>query len=385
MASSGRGVLDGVKVVEIAGLGPGPFCGMLLADLGADVIAVERPGVGTRQPRPHEIYNRGKRSIELDLKAAGAAEAVLKLVAKADALIEGMRPGVMERLGIGPDVCLARNPALVYGRMTGWGQQGPLSRAAGHDSNYTALAGALWFASRTGTPPEMPTTLAGDVGGGAMYLALGIVCGLLRARLDGSGQVVDAAIVDGVAHSLNLLLSMRASAGAAFDRGIHFTDVAHWAGRSYRCADGGWINIASLEPQFYAELLSRLGLDGDERFARGQMNPDCWPVLTDELAALFATRSRSHWCELLEGTDACFSPVLDPTESARHPHLVARGVYKTVDGVLQAAPAPRFSKTPSDRFGAVPLRGAHTREVLKEAGLSVAEVDGLTPVEGTSR
>lgn len=376
-APSSKGVLDGVKIVEIAGLGPGPFCGMLLADLGADVIAVERPSLGPRQSRPHEIYNRGKRSIELDLKAAGATEVVLKLVDRSDALIEGMRPGVMERLGLGPDVCLAHNPALVYGRMTGWGQHGPLARAAGHDSNYTALAGALWFASPPDTSQVMPTTLAGDVGGGAMYLALGIVCGVLRARSGGSGQVIDAAIVDGVAHSLNLLLSMRASAGAGFERGTHFTDLAHWAGRSYRCADGGWINVASLEPQFYAELLLRLGLGGDERFVRGQMDAESWPLLTSELAALFATRSRSYWCEILEGSDACFSPVLDPSESVVHPHLVARQVYDSVDGVLQAAPAPRFSVTPSVRPGPVPLRGAHTCEVLEEAGLSAGEIHKL--------
>jgi crotonobetainyl-CoA:carnitine CoA-transferase CaiB-like acyl-CoA transferase len=371
------GILDGVRVVEIAGIGPGPFCGMLLADLGADVIAVERPGSGAARPRPGYIVNRGKRSIELDVKAPGAVDAVLRLVAGADALIEGMRPGVMERLGLGPDACLARNPRLVYGRMTGWGQHGPLAQAAAHDSNYTALAGALWFASRPGEPQHAPPTVIGDVAGGALYLALGIVSGILRARSDGRGQVVDAAIVDGVAHMLTLLLGEHAASPGSFERGTRFYDLAHWAGRSYRCADGGWINLATVEPQFYAELIRRLGLDGDERFVRGQTDPKAWPVLADELARLFATRARADWCALLEGTDACFAPVLTPAEAAAHPHMAARGVYYTADGVLQAAPAPRFSVTPSPTPGAVPRRGEHTREILEQAGLTAPEIEAL--------
>lgn len=369
-------VLEGVRIVEISGIGPGPFCGMLLADLGAEVIAVERPEANATRPRASAIFNRGKRSIVLDLKAPGAVDAVLKLVEGADALIEGMRPGVMERLGLGPDVCLERNPRLVYGRMTGWGQYGPLAQAAGHDSNYTGLAGALWFASPPGQPQQAPTTMLGDVGGGALYLALGIVSGVLRARADGRGQVVDAAIVDGVAHMMNLLLSMYASRGGSFERG-QSSDAAHWAGRSYRCADGGWVNIASLEPQFYAELLHRLGLDGDQRFVKGQWDPKLWPELSEELTQLFATRTRAQWCELLEGTDTCFAPVLDPAESARHPHMAARGVYTTLDGVLQAAPAPRFSATPSAPPRSVPERGAHTFEVLREAGLAQDLIDAL--------
>lgn len=371
------GILEGVRVIEIAGIGPGPFCGMLLADLGADVIAVERPEPRASGPRPEYLVNRGKRSVVLDVKAPGAVDAVLRLVEDADALIEGMRPGVMERLGLGPEACLARNPRLVYGRMTGWGQHGPLAQAAAHDSNYTSLAGALWFASRPGEPQHAPPTVLGDVAGGALYLALGIVSGILRARSDGRGQVVDAAIVDGVAHMLSLLLGAHASPPRGFERGTQFYDLAHWAGRSYRCADGGWINLATVEPQFYAELLRRLGLDGDERFARGQMNPRAWPVLADEFARLFATRTRAEWCELLEGTDACFAPVLTPAEAAAHPHLAARGVYVTVDGVLQAAPAPRFSATPSAAPRGVPKRGEHTREILGQAGLTAAEIDGL--------
>jgi crotonobetainyl-CoA:carnitine CoA-transferase CaiB-like acyl-CoA transferase len=364
------GPLAGVRIVEIAGIGPGPFCAMLLADLGADVISIERPpakpGAGPTLP----ILGRGKRSVVLDLKQPAARETVLRLVERADGLIEGMRPGVMERLGLGPDVCLARRPQLVYGRMTGWGQHGPWAQRAGHDSNYTGLAGALWFASPAGTSPQAPTTVLGDVAGGALYLALGLVSGILRARQDGRGQVVDAAIVDGTAHTLNLLLAALTASGARFDRGATAFDAAHWAGRSYRCADGGWINLAALEPPFYAELLQRLGLQDDARFVRGQHDPAAWPVLTEALAALFAQHDRAHWCALLEGSDACWAPVLRPDEAAAHPHLAARGTYLRVDGVLQAAPAPRFSATPTAVPGPVPWPGEHTEEVL-------AEVDSL--------
>ncbi len=371
------GVLGGMKVVEIAGIGPGPFCGMLLADLGADVITVERPAADVGRPRPSQIFNRGKRSIVLDLKKPEAVDIVLRLVERSDALIEGMRPGVMERLGLGPDVCLARRPTLIYGRMTGWGQFGPMSQAAGHDSNYTGLSGALWYSSPAGQPPQAPATVIGDIGGGALYLAVGILAGVLRARSDGRGQVVDAAIVDGSAHMLNLLLSMVASSGGGFERGQQASDAAHWAGRSYRCSDGGWVNIASLEPQFYAELITRLSLDHDERFAEGQMDPQAWPRLTDEFTTLFATRTRAEWCELLEGTDSCFAPVLPPSEASVHPHMAGRNVYATVDGVLQAAPAPRFSITPSAGPASVPTRGAHTYDVLSEVLISSQEFDRL--------
>ncbi|WP_326536552.1 CaiB/BaiF CoA transferase family protein [Pseudorhodoferax sp.] len=368
------GVLAGVRIVEIAGIGPGPFCAMLLADLGAEVISIERPG--DTGPRPAAIVQRGKRSIVLDLKAPGAVEAVLRLLETADGLIEGMRPGVMERLGLSPQVCLARRPALVYGRMTGWGQHGPLAQRAGHDSNYTGLAGALWFAGPAGQPPAAPTTVLGDIGGGALYLALGLVAGILRARSDGRGQVVDAAIVDGTAHMLNLLLAMTAR-GAGLARGVNAFDAAHWAGRSYRCRDGGWINLASLEPQFYAELLQRLGLDGDARFVQGQHDAALWPALAEHLARLFAEHDRAHWCAVLDGSDACWAPVLRPDEAAEHPHLAARGTYLRVDGVLQAAPAPRFGATPSPPVAAVPRRGAHTEAVLAGLGLSPREIAGL--------
>ncbi|MCP1835512.1 acetyl-CoA hydrolase [Bradyrhizobium sp. USDA 4532] len=369
------GVLDGLKVVEMASLGPAPACGMLLADLGADVINVERPAADAGRARPAEIYNRGKRSIILDLKKPGAIDTALKLVEGSDALIEGMRPGVMERLGLGPDVCLACRPSLVYGRMTGWGQYGPLMRAAGHDGNYVALSGALWLATASGQRPEPPPSLLGDMAGGALYLAIGVVAGVLRARKDGRGQVVDAAMVDGSAHLLNLLLSIIPS--RVYKTGKPASDGQPFA-RSYRCSDGEWVNICAIEPQFYAELIKRLGLDGEERFVGGLMNAEVWPDLTDQLARVFASKTRSEWCKLLEGTDACFAPVLSPPEAAVHPHNVARGVYAIVDGILQAGPAPRFSATPSNELSHVPVRGAHTREVLSKLKLTPQQIKQLT-------
>lgn len=344
---------------------------MLLADLGADVICIERPVPGNPKPRPSEITQRGKRSVMLDLKEPESVEAVLSLVAKSDALIEGMRPGVMERLGLGPDICLKRNPRLVYGRLTGWGQDGPLSQVAGHDSNYTGLAGALWFAGASGTPQLAPSTVLGDVGGGALYMTIGILAGVLQARATGKGQVVDAAIVDGTAHMLNLLLSMIAQLGGSFDRGVLMYDAAHWAGRTYTCSDGGLINIAPLEPKFYALFLETMGLSSEARFVNGQMNPELWPELTQVLTDKFAEKPRAYWTDLLEGTDCCFAPVLTPAQSSEHPHMAARGVYETVDGVLQANAAPRFSNSPLAAPNTVPIRGQHTTEVMREFGINL--------------
>ena len=370
-------ILEGVRVVEICGIGPGPFCGMLLADLGAEVIAVERADASSKpsRSRDSEIVNRGKRSITLDLKAPGAAEVVLRLVERSDALIEGMRPGVMERLGLGPDVCLARRPSLVYGRMTGWGQGGPLAQAAGHDSNYTGLAGALWYCSPPGQPQFATPTIVGDVGGGGLYLAIGILAGILRARGGGRGQVVDAAIVDGTAHMMNLLLGAISSTRASWERGKSLLDGGHWS-RSYRCADGLWINVEALEPHFYAELLQRLGLKDDPRFA-AQMDVAQWPAQGAALEAVFATKTRAQWCEILEGTDACFAPVLTPAESAAHPHMAARGVWAAPNGVLQAAPAPRFSDSPSTVPNPVRPRGADTDAILGEAGYGSQDIARL--------
>ena len=374
------GVLSDVRVVEIAGLGPGPFCGMLLADMGAEVILVERAAGKRDDPTDlgkNAIVNRGKRSVALDLKNPESIAAVLALAAGADALIEGMRPGVMERLGLGPDACLARNPRLVYGRMTGWGQDGPLAQAAGHDINYIALSGALWFSGQPGSPPMAPPTLVGDLGGGALYLALGLLAGILNARASGVGQVVDAAIVDGSAHLMNLVLSAHAAGQQPFERGRGLLDGPHWYG-SYVCRDGHFVSIGALEPQFNALLFAKLGLGDDPDFANAY-DPRLWGALRARLADLFFQQPRAHWVELLEGTDACFAPVLTPAEARAHPHLVARDVYAERDGVLQANPAPRFSVTPSATPGAIARRGEHGAAVLREAGLSDAEIARLLP------
>jgi crotonobetainyl-CoA:carnitine CoA-transferase CaiB-like acyl-CoA transferase len=370
------GVLSGLRVVEIAGLGPAPFCGMLLADMGADVVLVERAGGGdTLSLGKNAIVNRGKRSLALDLKDPAAIAAVLRLVDGADALIEGMRPGVMERLGLAPDTCLARNPRLVYGRMTGWGQDGPLAQAAGHDINYIALSGALWFSGQPGSPPMAPPTLIGDLGGGALYLAMGMLAALLSARQTGAGQVIDAAVVDGSANLMNLLLSLHATGQQPLERGRGLLDGPHWYG-SYACADGLFVSVGALEPQFNALLFARLGLADDADFLN-PYEPGRWPALRTRLAALFATRPRAHWVALLEGSDACFAPVLTPREALAHPHLAARAVYGERDGVLQAAPAPRFSATPSGPPGGVPARGEHGAEILRGAGLDEAAIERL--------
>lgn len=366
MTASRKGPLAGLRVLEIAGIGPAPFCGMLLADLGADVVVVDR-----REPNPENIElgaaaitSRGKRSIAVDLKSPDDVATVLDLVQNCDALIEGMRPGVMERLGLGPDVCLARNPRLVYGRMTGWGQDGPLAQAAGHDLNYIALSGALWYSGQPGEPPLTPPSLVGDIGGGSLYLAVGILAAVMSARETGRGQVVDAAIVDGSAHMMNLLLSLKAAGQFVSARGESILDGPHWYS-TYRCADGHFISVGSLEPKFYRLLREKLGLADDPDFANAY-DAKAWPELKRRLAELFAMRPRQDWCALLEGTDACFAPVLDPDEAARHPHMAARGVYQETNGVLQAAPAPRFSATPAAAPGPVARTGADTDAVLAD-------------------
>ena len=374
------GVLDGVRIIEIAGIGPGPFCGMLLSDMGAEVILVERASAKFNDPLDlgkNAIVNRGKRSLALNLKDERAIDAVLRLIDGADALIEGMRPGVMERLGLSPEICLARNPRLIYGRITGWGQDGPLAQAAGHDINYIALSGALWFSGAPGTPPMAPPTLVGDLGGGALYLAMGIVAGILNARRTGTGQVVDAAIVDGSANLMNLLLSAHAAGQQPFERGCGLLDGPHWYG-SYACADGHFISVGALEPQFNALLFDKLGLGDDADFKK-PYDPRCYARLRERLTAIFATRARQHWIDLLEGSDACFAPVLTPAEAMTHPHMLARAVYAVRDGVLQAAPAPRFSGTPAGVLNAVPRNGEHSAELLRAAGLSEIEIGKLLP------
>jgi acetyl-CoA hydrolase len=365
-SESRRGPLAGLRVLEIAGLGPAPFCGMLLADLGADVVLVDRAQAGPEDIDlgPCAIQNRGKRSVAVDLKSAQGVQTVLDLVGACDVLIEGMRPGVMERLGLGPDVCLARNPRLIYGRMTGWGQQGPLAHAAGHDLNYIGLSGALWYAGQPGDAPMTPPSLVGDIGGGAMYLAVGVLAGVMSARESGHGQVIDAAIVDGSAHMMSLLFGLRAGGGMPDERGLGLLDGPHWY-RTYRCSDGGFVSVGAVEPRFYRILLEKLGLADDPGFADPR-DPGAWPRQHARFAALFATRPRDEWRALLEGTDACFAPVLNPDEAARHPHMAAREVYSREGGMLQANPAPRFSATPPGPPGRIPRRGQDTDSVRQD-------------------
>ena len=363
-------ILSGIRIVEFEGLGPGPFCGMLLADLGADVILIERQGgmaVG-----PGAVFKRGKRSISLDLKKDTGRKLALDILTNADALIEGMRPGVMERLGLGPDVVRARNAKLVYGRLTGWGQTGPLSEVAGHDLNYISLSGAAWYAGATGDAPTPPPTLVGDVGGGSLYLAIGLLAGILRARETGEGTVVDAAIVDGSAHMMNLLYSLRAAGGLPDERGQSMLDGAHFYS-AYECADNKWISIGPLEPKFYAELLARLGLQ-DDATLRDQFNRDQWAALRERFGALFKSQLRQHWIDLLHGTDVCFAPVLSPTEAAQDDHMKSRNILRDIGGVLQAAAAPRFDgKVPADPRPA-PNPGQHTEEILSEIGVDDRDI-----------
>ncbi|ORE86909.1 L-carnitine dehydratase/bile acid-inducible protein F [Oceanococcus atlanticus] len=373
------GPLKGVKVIEIAGIGPGPFAGMLLADMGAEVISVEKRS--GKQALP-DCARRGKRSIALNLKSAEGIEALLKLVEKADILFEGFRPGVMERLGAGPDECLARNPALVYGRMTGWGQFGPLAKAAGHDINYISLTGSLHAIGRAGDKPVPPLNLVGDYGGGGMFLVMGMLAALLEARQSGKGQVVDAAMTDGSAvlmamfHSLQAMGMWKSKRGYNFlDSGAHFYDV-------YETQDGKYVSIGSIEPQFYALLLEKAQLD--PQVFGNQNNPALWPDLKDKLAAVFKTKTQAQWCELMEGSDVCFAPVLDFNEAATHPHNAARQTYIEVDGMTQPAPAPRFSRTASQvQFGSRP-HGADTQQVLSDWGFSDTDLDSLKAAGGLS-
>jgi alpha-methylacyl-CoA racemase len=367
------GPLRGVRVVELASIGPGPHAAMTLADLGADVIRIERPG-GTLSAvaRDKDVLTRGRPSVAMDLKDPRAAGVVLDLVATADVLIEGMRPGVAERLGVGPRECLARNPGLVYGRMTGWGQDGPLAARAGHDIDYIAVSGTLHGLGRAGGPPQFPHNLLGDFGGGSAYLVIGVLAALLEARTSGQGQVVDAAIVDGTAH-LNAMLAGLVAGGAwreergtnLLDSGAPFYDV-------YETADGRHMAVGAIEPQFYAELLDGLGLVDT---APDRSDPESWPALREAIAARFRERTQAQWAEAFDGTDACVSPVLPLTEAASHPHLAARHTYVDRGGVVQPAPAPRFSRTPPGLGDPPSLPGQHSREALRAWG--VDDVDRL--------
>ena len=372
------GALDGVRVIELAGIGPGPFCGMMLADQGAEVIQVDRAAAvrgGDPARPPGNVNGRGRRSIGVDLKSPEGVETVLRLVEGAGMVFEGFRPGVAERLGVGPDDCLARNPAIVYGRMTGWGQDGPYSSMAGHDINYIALAGVLAHIGRSDSGPVPPMNLVGDFGGGGMYLAYGMVCALLEARNSGKGQVVDAAMVDGAASLMSFIHGMLASGFHSPERGTNLLDTGAHFYDVYECADGGWISLGSIEPQFYAELLDKLGLDA-ERFGK-QNDRDLWPELSEEIAAVVRMKTRDEWDAILEGSDVCYAPVLTVDEAIRHPHNVARGTFIDVGGITQPGPAPRLSRTPGEVRRPPAHAGQHTDEVLSEAGFDDDEVAAL--------
>lgn len=368
------GPLKGLKVVEFAGIGPAPFCGMLLSDMGADVVRIDRKGA--KGGSKFEIGGRGRRSIALDLKKPEAIEACLKLIAKADMLFEGFRPGVMERLGLSPEVCLARNPRLVYGRMTGWGQDGPLAQAAGHDINYISIIGALRSCARPGEKPMHPLNLVGDFGGGALYLAVGLLAALHEVKTSGKGQVIDCAMTDGAASLMSMFFGMNAAGAWSDEVGVNLLDGGAHFYDSYECSDGNYISLGSIEPQFYAELLEKLGLSDDPEFKK-QMDKSRWPALKDRLAAQFKTKTREQWCAIMENTDICFAPVLNLKESLKHPHNVHRKTFVEIDGVPQPAPAPRFNRTVSKIQGPAPVIGQHTESALLDWGLPAAELDAL--------
>lgn len=373
------GPLEGIKIIEIAGIGPGPFAAMMLADMGAEVLRVERPGGSTVAhfwPNPAtDLLSRGRRCICIDLKHPDGAALVLDLVQRADALFEGFRPGVMERLGLGPTICLERNPRLVYGRMTGWGQDGPLAHAAGHDINYIALAGALEPIGRRGQPPTPPLNLVGDFGGGGLVLAFGMVCALLECKRSGRGQVVDASIVDGAAALMTVFHGVYQAGFPNTERGTSMLDSGSHFYEAYETADGKYVSIGSFEPQFYAELIRRLSLEGED--LPGQMDQASWPELKNRFAKIFKSKTRQEWCDLLEGTDVCFAPVLSVAEAPHHPHNKARGTFVEVAGVLQPRPAPRFSRTPSEIQRPPARPGEHTEEALRDWGVSAEKITAL--------
>ena len=372
------GPLQGLRVIELAGIGPCPMCAMLLAELGADVVRVDRltdSGLGIDMPPHFHLLNRSRPSIAVDLKHPDGVETVLRLVEGADALIEGFRPGVTERLGLGPEDCAARNPRLVYGRVTGWGQEGPLAKSAGHDLNYIALTGTLDAIGRHGAPPTPPLNLVGDFGGGALYLALGVVAALFEARDSGKGQTVDAAMIDGAASLMASAYALRAAGISDGPRGENVLDSGAHFYEVYETSDGRCISIAPIEPKFYAELLERIGLaPGDPPHSADRTD---WPAGKARLAAVFRTRTRDEWCEILEGTDACFAPVLGMDEAHRHPHNATRATFVERDGIVQPNAAPRFDRTPAAIRCSPPAPGSGTRGVLCDWGFTPAEVEDL--------
>ena len=368
-----KGPLSGYRIIEIAGIGPGPFAAMMLADMGAEVIRVERAQSvkGAAPATAHwDTLLRGRKNIAIDLKNPQGVEALLQLVEKADAIIEGFRPGVMERLGIGPTECAKRNPKIVFGRMTGWGQDGPYAPLAGHDINYIALAGALAHFSRAGEAPVPPLNMVGDFGGGGMFLAFGVVCALLETQKSGKGQVIDAAMIDGSATLMSMFWAMKsigmfnenAPGTNLLDTGAHFYDV-------FQCQDDKYISIGSIEPQFYALLLEKTGLTNDPAFAK-QMDPSQWPTLKAKLQDVIKQKTQAQWCAIMEGTDVCFAPVLTMTEATQHPHHIVRNTFINIAGVTQPAPAPRFSRTSPETPTPPAHAGQHSTQILNEWGIS---------------
>jgi alpha-methylacyl-CoA racemase len=372
------GPLADFTIIELAGIGPGPMAAMMLGDMGANVIRIDRttpsPADGFADPR-FSVHNRSRRSVSIDLQRSEGIDLALRLVTRADALIEPFRPGVAERLGVGPEPCLKANPRLVYGRMTGWGQDGPLARAAGHDINYIALTGLLHAIGRGGDRPVPPLNLVGDYGGGGMLLAFGIVCGLLEAQRSGKGQVVDAAMVDGAALLFGALFGLHSAGFWKDRRGANLLDGAAPFYDVYETKDGKYVSIGSIEPQFYTLLLEKTGLGEDS--LPPQMDRTAWPDMKERFAAVFRSRTRDEWCALMEATDVCFAPVLSIAEAPEHPHARARGAYVDVAGAPQPAPAPRFSRTPGAVQQPGPRRGAHTDEVLRECGADASEIEKL--------
>ncbi|MEU1373631.1 CaiB/BaiF CoA-transferase family protein [Streptomyces triculaminicus] len=383
--TTASGPLTGVRVLELAGIGPGPFAAMLLADLGADVVRVDRPGgPGLGVDPAYDITNRNKRSVLVDLKSPDGPPVVLDLAGRADILLEGYRPGVAERLGVGPDAALARNPALVYGRMTGWGQQGPLAHAAGHDIGYIAVTGALGMTGPADGPPYPAANLLGDYAGGSLYLVVGVLAALQHARATGTGQVVDAAIVDGTAHLTAMIHAMLAAGGWQDRRGANLLDGGVPFYGTYETADGGHMAVGALEPRFYAEFARLLGLDDAQAAARADAGR--WEELRAAVAARFRQRTRAEWTEVFEGTDACVAPVLSLREAPRHPHLAARGTFAEHAGITQPAPAPRFSATPGSLRRPPARPGAHTAEVARDwdvPGLGEPALEETEPQKGS--
>jgi len=373
-----RGPLDGVKIVELAGIGPGPYTCMLLADAGADVLRVDRASGRPVTPPSGghwDLLNRSRRSVAVNLKHPDGVSLVLDLIAGADGLVEGWRPGVADRLGLGPDACWERNPKLVYGRMTGWGQDGPLAQSAGHDINYIALSGALWSVGRAGEPPVPPINLVGDFGGGGMLLAFGMVAALLEASRSGKGQVVDAAMVDGAASLMTMTFAFHQLGWWLEERGVNILDTGSHFYEVYATADDKWFAIGAIEPQFYAELLKVLGLEGED--LPNQQDREQWPAMKKRFADIFRTKTRDEWAALFEGTDACGAPVLSPWEAHLHPHNVARRTFVEVNGVVQPAPAPRFGRTPGAVHNPPPVAGQDTDEGLAGWGVEPERIASL--------